>query len=297
MASNIVRVYEPRLFSLAVAILLLLAAPVAHGSKQQGGELLPRQAGVPSQDYLVGPQDVLTITVWDQEDLTGKFAVEADGTFTFPLIGRVKAGGLTLRELEAQIKRQLMDGFFKNPQISVAVEQYRSQRVFIVGEVRNPGTYPLTGDMSLIEAIARAGSTLPSASGEALVVRSTNENGIAGPVLPSVDNTEVSRVDLKELQSGALSQNIALRDGDTIFVPRAETIYVFGQVRNPGGYPIQRDTSVLQALSLAGGVTDRGATGRIKIVRITNGKKVEIKAKLNDTVQPGDTIIVPERFF
>src|SRR4026208_1090994 len=88
-------------------------------------------------DYVVGPQDVLTITSYDQADLSGKFALEADGTFTFPMIGRVAAGGLTLRGVEGAIKKQLIDeGYFKNPQITVAVDTYKSQRVFIVGEVR-----------------------------------------------------------------------------------------------------------------------------------------------------------------
>src|SRR5688500_6639133 len=115
-------------------------------------------------DYVIGPQDILMITSFDQDDLSGKYPVDADGTFTFPLIGRVKAGGLSLRRLENELKRLLKDGFFKSPQLSVGVEQYRSQKIHIVGEVRNPGTYALTGDMSLIEAIARAGSTLPSGS-------------------------------------------------------------------------------------------------------------------------------------
>ena len=247
--------------------------------------------------YLVGPHDVLTITSFDQEDLSGKYQVDADGTFTFPLIGRVKAGGLTLRDVETELKRLLKDGYFKNPQIAVAVETYKSQKVHIVGEVRNPGTYPLTGDMNLIEAIARAGSTMPTASGEALIVRSRAGKAVSGPVMPDTQNTDVTNVDLKELQSGALSKNVSLRDGDTIFVPRAESVYVFGQVKNPGAYPVQRSTTVLQALSLAGGVTERGATGRIKIVRVENGKTVEIKVKLTDMVRPGDTIMVPERFF
>lgn len=256
-----------------------------------------QQAGQPT-NYIVGPQDILMITSFDQEDLSGKYPVDSDGTFTFPLIGRVKAGGLTLRELEAELKRMLKDGFFKDPQLSVGVETYKSQKIHIVGEVRNPGTYPLTGDMSLIEAVARAGSTLPSASGEALIVRAKVGQETSAPVLPNGDDaTDVTTVDLKELQSGALSQNVALRDGDTIFVPRAESVYVFGQVKNPGAYPIQRGTTVLQALSLAGGVTERGATGRIKIVRIEKGKTVEIKVQLTDLVRPGDTIMVPERFF
>ena len=257
--------------------------------------LSAQQPGQPT-DYVVGPQDLLTIAVYDQEDLSGKYPVDADGTFTFPLVGRVKAGGLTLRQLETELKRLLMDGFFKNPQLSVGVEQYRSQRIFIVGEVRNPGPYALTGDMSLIEAIARAGSALPTASGEALIVRGGPAGSIA-PTMPNSEKSEVETVDLKALQSGTLAQNIALKDGDTIFVPRAESVYVFGQVKSPGAYPIQRSTTVLQALSLAGGITDRGATGRIRIVRLENGKKVEIKVQLDSLIRPGDTIIVPERFF
>lgn len=267
-----------------------------------------RPAAQPA-DYVIGPQDVLQISLFDQEELSGKYPVDQDGTFTFPLIGRVKAGGLTLRELEAELKRLLMDGYFKNPQLSVGIDQYRSQRIFIVGEVRNPGTYQLTGEMSLIEAISRAGSTLPTASGEALIVRAREDgagtearepgaNGEPGaPALANIGDGDVTRVDLKELQSGALSRNAQLQDGDTIFVPRAEEIYVFGQVRAPGAYPISRETTVLQALSLAGGVTDRGATNRIRIVRLEKGTQVEQRVKLDFIVRPGDTIIVPERFF
>ena len=236
---------------------------------------------------------------YDQADLSGKFTVEADGSFTYPLIGRVRAGGMTLRQVEGQVKKQLKDeGFFNNPQITVAVDQYRSQKVFVVGEVRSPGSYPLSGDMNLVEALARAGSTLPNASGEVVIVHPASGHG-SGPVLPSQESADnVVRIDIRDLQNGSLSQNAALRDGDTIFVPRAESVYVFGQVKNPGAYPLQqKSTTVMQALSLAGGVSDRGSTGRIKIARLVNGEKREIKVKLGDIVQPGDTIIVEERFF
>ena len=249
-------------------------------------------------NYIVGPQDVLAIALYDQQDLSGKYTVEADGTFTFPLIGRVKAGGLTLRDVEQALRTKLSDGYFKNPQVSVAVEHYRSQRVFLMGEVRTPGPYPLVGDMTLIEALARAGSTTEHAAGEALIVRSREAGRPAGPVLPDQESgAEVLRVDIKALQSGRLSSNAALRDGDTIFVPRAELVYVFGQVNRPGSYPLQRGTTVLQALSLAGGVTDRGTTGRIRIARVVDGKKTEVRVKVEDLVLPDDTVIVPERFF
>jgi polysaccharide biosynthesis/export protein len=250
-----------------------------------------------SADYQIGPQDVLTINVFDQADLGGKYTVEADGTFSFPLIGRVHAGGMTLRGFEAELKKKLADGYFRNPQVTVVVETYRSQRVFVMGEVRAPGPVPLTGGMTLIEALARAGSTLPSASGEVAIVRAPQ--GAKSALLPGQQpDTVVSRANIRDLESGAMSQNVQLHDGDTIFVPRAESVYVFGQVKNPGAYPlVQRNTTVLQALSLAGGVTENGAMNRVKVIRVIDGEKKEIRMKLTDLVRPGDTIVIPERYF
>ena len=224
-------------------------------------------------DYVIGPQDILLIQVFDQPDLGGKYTVEADGTFTFPMIGRVKAGSLTLRGFERELKVRLADGYFRSPQVTVAVEQYRSQRVFVMGEVRQPGPVALTGGMTLIEALARAGSTLPTSSGEVSIVRAARANGEGGPAMPGQDAaTELFRASIRDLQSGSLSQNIELHDGDTIFVPRAELVYVFGEVKNPGGYTVQKSTTVLQALSLAGGVTEHGAMNRVQVMRMVKGR-------------------------
>jgi polysaccharide biosynthesis/export protein len=279
----------------AAVVLFIACAACCAAPSAQAQE---RLAASSVTDYVVGPQDVLTITSYDQADLSGKFTLEADGTFTYPLIGRVSAGGLTLRALEGALKKRLKgEGFFNNPQITVSVETYKSQKIFVVGEVRTPGTYPLSGDMNLVEAIARAGSTLPSASGEAIIVHPVQ--GASGPTLPNQDAAaKIERIDLRAMQNGAFTQTTLLRDGDTIFVPRAESVYVFGQVKNPGAYAVQqKDTSVLQALSLAGGINDRGATTRIRIVRMVAGEKKELKVKLSDLVLPGDTIIVAERIF
>jgi polysaccharide export outer membrane protein len=166
-----------------------------------------------------------------------------------------------------------------------------------MGEVRQPGPVPLTGGMTLIEALARAGSTLPTSSGEVSIVRAASGGG-AAPAVPGQEAaTEVFRASIRDLQSGSLSQNIELRDGDTIFAPRAELVYVFGEVRNPGGYAVQENTTVLQALSLAGGVTEHGAMNRIHVMRIVKGAKTEIRVKLTDLVRPEDTIVVPQRYF
>ncbi len=246
-------------------------------------------------DYIIGAQDVLAVQLYDQPEIGGKYTVEADGTFSFPLIGRIKAGGLTLRAFETELRRRLADGYFRNPQVSVAVEQYRSQRVFVMGEVRAPGPVALSGGMTLIEALARAGSTLPDASGEVAVVRAPA--GARGPLTPDKGAAEIFRASIRDLEAGVLKQNIELRDGDTIFVSRADSVYVFGQVKNPGAYAVRRDTTVLQALSLAGGVTENGALNRVRVVRVVNGEKRELKLKLTDLVKAGDTLIVPERYF
>lgn len=252
------------------------------------------------RDYVIGAHDVLTITSHDDPTLTGRFSVEADLTFTYPLIGRVRAGGLTLREIESALQAQLMDrGFFKEPQILVAMEKYQSQKIFIVGEVRSPGAYSLSGDMRLVEALALAGSTLPTAAGEVVVVPAGSEGMVVNSGrAATASSPNVTRVNLRELQNGAFTQNVALKGGDTVFVLRAENIYVFGQVRNPGAYPLQQDvTTVLQGLALAGGVTDRGATSRVEIVRNVDGAQKKTKVKLDEVLLPGDTIVVPERFF
>ena len=289
----------PRQTQFVVAALMLTTASVPPAIAQTAAYTA---SPTNVRDYVVGPQDVLNITSQDDPALNGKFTVEADLTFTFPVMGRIRAGGLTLREVESQLQAKLVDeGFFKDPQIMVSIEQYKSQKVFIVGEVRSPGAYALSGDMRLVEALALAGSTLPTAAGEVVIVPAGTDSMMVKPA--SIDEAEASgapvvRVNLRELQNGAFQQNVQLNGGDTVFVLKAENIYVFGQVKNPGAYPLQQDvTTVLQGLALAGGVTDRGATSRVEIVRSVNGEQKKIKVKLEDALLPGDTIVVPQRFF
>lgn len=264
-----------------------------------GTAWLAASALAEQSDRIVSARDQLTITVFNEPTLTGKYIVDMDGTFEFPLIGRLKAGGLRAREVELALTKLLANDYLKNPQVTVQIEQDASQRVFVMGEVRAPGPYQFAGDLSLIEALARAGSTATTAAPQVLVIRPAHESESSGPILPNDKaDAEVIRISLTDLQSGGLTRsNISLRDGDTIFVPRAQLIYISGQVRSPGAYPVEAGMTLLQALSLAGGVTDKGAAGRSKVIREVNGKKKEIKLKLTDPVKPGDTIVVPDRFF
>ena len=256
------------------------------------------QAPSPTQrpDYVVGAQDVLKVSVFDEPQLSGTFRVDTDGSFTYPFVGRVKAVGQTLRAIEAELAKMLGDGYVRNPQVSIEVEQFRSRSIFVVGEVRSPGRIPLSGDMTLIEALAQAGSTTATAGSELLILhavdpRAEQPQGESGAVPAS----RTTRVDLTDLQSGKLASNIVLREGDTIFVPKAERFFVTGHVRNPGAFTWERGITVLQAMSLAGGLSDRGSNRGIKVIRIVGGQKKELSVKLTDLLEAGDTLVVRQR--
>jgi polysaccharide biosynthesis/export protein len=290
---------------LLVGITICLAVCVApSGITAQVGNQSQAVAQRPPAmpDYVVGANDALTITVFDQPQLTGRYIVQADGTFTFPLLGRLQVGSLTLQAVENLLRERLSKGYLKDPQVGVSVDQYRSQQIFVMGEVRSPGSLQFTGSMTLIEALARAGSTTERAGLEAVIVRSPQEGSAPADAATLAraqisNDANVMRVNLETLQRGALSQNLMLRSGDTVFVPRAETVFVSGQVNRPGEYVIRQGMTVRQVLSIAGGVTDRGSTRRIQIIRQVDGKETTVGADLQDRVQNGDTVLVRERYF
>jgi polysaccharide export outer membrane protein len=238
--------------------------------------------------------------VYNQPQLSGKFIVEADGTLAMPLLGRVAAGGMSVRAIEDKVRERLLAaGYLNDPKVSVAVDQYRSQQIFVMGEVKQPGSLQFTGSMTLIEALARAGSTTERAGMEAVIVHASSGSGSGAPAQnPSAPSGDTIRVNLQSLQSGGLSQNVLLRPGDTIFVPRAETVFVSGEVRTPGEYVIRTSgMTVRQALALAGGVSERGSSRRLQIIRLVDGKEEAISAGLQTPLKAGDTIVVHERFF
>lgn len=251
-----------------------------------------------SQPYLVGLGDVLKVVVWAQPELSGEFTVEASGTIALPLIGAVKATGLPLDAIERDIRDRLADGYVVNPQVSLSVAQYKSQRVFVIGEVKLPGVVPLTGALTLVEALTRVGSLTEMAGGDLVVIRPPEGRPVNGPVLPAEPGArELLRVDVRLLQAKGPTSNIVLQDGDTVVVPRAEVVYVIGQVNTPGAFTYERDMSILQVISKANGVNSVGTTRRLKILRIVAGKRTELKASLGDKLQPGDTVVVASRWF
>jgi polysaccharide export outer membrane protein len=209
-------------------------------------------------------------------------------------LGRVKAGGRTADEVALSIKTRLADGYLRHPQVTVGVDQFRSQSVFVLGEVRTPGKYVLTGPVTLLDALARAGATTNDAGPEIQILH-PKDAVVGSPTLPNQRDAEVVTVNMREIQDGKLSRNVRIRDGDTIFVPKAERFFVVGMIRNAGSYVLERNMTVLQAISTAGGVSERGSSRRIRIVRIVDNVRKEFDAKPTDIVQPNDTIVVRQR--
>jgi polysaccharide export outer membrane protein len=270
----------------SVLLMLAIAASAAAAQSRPGAD--------GQSNYVVGPDDVLSVSVFNEAQLSGKYRVENDGHFSYPFLGRVKAGGTTLAEVAATLKARLAEGYLRNPQVTVEVEQFRSQSVFIMGEVRTPGKYVLSGTVSLIEALVQAGSTTALAGTEVLILHPKAARATSA-TMPEHGDADVQRVNLREMEAGRFSSNVAIRDGDTIFVPKAERFFVTGFVRTPGSYTLEPNMTVLQAISMAGGVTERGSGRRLNVTRLVDGQRKDFDAKPTDLVQPGDTITVRQR--
>ena len=244
----------------------------------------------PTSAYVVGPQDLLNITVYGEPTLSGRLRVDNDGSFPFQYLGRVQVEGLTTSQIEKKLRDGLADGYLRNPQISVEVVEYRSQSVFVTGEVRMPNKYSLPGNSTLMDVLTLAGSVTSNAGSWVQITHA--KPGAKGALELTAEYD--MRVSLRDIQTGR-AQNIFVQDGDRIFVPKAERIFVVGQVRNSGGIPYEEGMTVFEAISAAGGITEKGSNNRIEIIRIEKGQRRTINAKPTDVLKPGDQVNVKAR--
>jgi polysaccharide export outer membrane protein len=243
-----------------------------------------------AQDYIVGEGDVLNITVYDHEDLTTTARVSGDGVITFPLIGEVKVKGMTLPQITQKIASLLADGYIVDPQVNIFIQEFRSRKAFIMGEVHNPGLYVLRGQTTFLALLSEAGGLTKDAGDKAIIKRKANPTGKKENILT---------IDLKRLiERGDTSLDIPIKDNDSVYISRAGVFYVTGEVKKPDAYKYEEGTTVIKAITMAGGLTDKAAPGRIKITRKVNGvEDIITKAKMDEPVLPDDVIIVPESFF
>jgi polysaccharide export outer membrane protein len=239
-----------------------------------------------SEEYIIGPEDVLKITLWGDKDLTGPVRVNLDGTITYKFIGRLKASGMTTYELADIISKKLSEGYIVDPQVTVQVAKYVSKKIFIIGEVNRPGTYYLTKRTTIVEAVSMAQGPTNAADPEIIIVRQDEEG-----------KGKSITVNLQEALEGDLTQNIFIEGGDSIYVSKAKTFFIMGEVHKPGQYMLDEDTTIRKAISIAGGHTERAALNRVKVVRYVEGEEEEREVELDEMVSPLDTIVVPQSYF
>jgi polysaccharide export outer membrane protein len=257
----------------------------------------------PDDGYAIGPGDILKITVFGHEDLTQTVIVQSDGNFFYTLVGRVKASDMTPKELERKLTTLLAQGYIRNPQITVMVQEYRSKSIFVMGEVARPGPLPYSGNMTVMEMLAKVGPTAGAGS-EVMILR-PKRGTPEGPAIPGQDgsaasgnpNVETIRINFRDIQMGQLEKNILLKPNDTVFVTQAPKVFVLGEVRNPGPQSHTPGLTVRQAIVQAGGFTSDAARGKIRIGRTVEGEYKELKAKLDDPLEPGDTVTVKAKWF
>lgn len=241
------------------------------------------------------PDDQILITVEGHPELTGLYPVDANGWLPVPLVGPVEARGLTASGLTGALVEGLGE-YLAGPVVQVDVR--RPQRVFVFGDVARPGLYDLTDGMTVLELLLQADY---SGVSQVLVARTGN---VRAPVLPEqAEPSDVIQVNLRQLESdvraGDLSRNLLLETGDTVFVPTLDpnNVFVSGEVNNPGAFSVPDGTTVLQALTLAGWVSEQGSAGRTRIVRFVDDERIERRVRLDELVEPGDTLVVPEPYF
>src|SRR5262249_20137581 len=210
-----------------------------------------------AQEYVIGARDVLKITVWGQDDLSKEYPVDPDGYVSFPLIGRVKATGLTPTAFAGELRTRLEKDYFVNPQVLVSVREYLSQKVHVSGEADKPGVYYLSGPTTVRDILSRAGGLSKAAGSQIVLVKSESARaraagGTDGEAAPR-------RLTSPGILAGDPAANIAVVDGDTLVVPKGNTFFVFGEVRKPGAYQLDKETNVLEGITLAGGFTDKAS--------------------------------------
>jgi len=247
------------------------------------------QAAEPA-DYRVGEGDVLRVLVYDNPDLETTTRVSGKGTILFPLVGEVEINGLTTSEVARKIADKLSNGYILNPQVSVFVETFGSQKASIMGQVNMPGLYEMSGAITLMELISKAGG-LTEDAGDVVTIKRRVQKGS--------DQEEVITISLKNLMDRNYSgPEAAIVGGDSVFVSKAGQFYVTGQVNKPSAYKYEPGTSVIKAITMAGGFTELASQRRTQIIRQVDGKESVLqKVPLHTLVKPNDVIVVPESFF
>lgn len=250
-------------------------APAAAASVDEA-----MKADASAQTYILGPSDVIEVSVLSHPDYTTKGRIEDNGTFRLPFIGTVTAANKTTIQLADDIARALAaGGYFNAPIVRVDVSSFASRYVTVLGNVRSPGLIPVDRAYRLSEIIARVGGVTEAGADYVVYRPRTGES---------------RRIKVALLAGGDPNDDPLVTPGDKIYIPEADMLYVSGQVKSPGVFPLKPDMTFRMAVARAGGVTDSGS---LKAMTVTRGGKKLSHVSLDAKVEPGDNILIGERLF
>lgn len=276
--------WRPRNAALAMVFCLLCVLHAYAALAAAAPVASPAAAPAPA-DYKVGPGDLLRVNVFGSPELATDARVSQSGAITVSLIGSVPVAGLSTVEAEKLLAKRFVDGgFLRQPQVSVLVVEYESQKINVLGHVVKPGQYALRASASVLDVLADAGGVMANSAGDtATLMRS--------------DGTKRD-IDLDALFRGDPAQNVTVAGGDRIFVPRAEQFYIYGQVQKPGVYRLERNMTVSRAITAGGGLTARGTERRAIVKRRdAGGTEQEYSVKPTDVLKADDVLFIKESLF
>src|SRR2546427_12275649 len=252
-------------------------------------------------DPRLGPGDLIEISVFEVPELSQiKVRIPNSGQVTLPLVGSFPASGATALELQSQISNHLKTKFMHDPQVSVFVDEHKSQRVSVIGAVKQGGVFPMSGEVRLADALGLAGGIADEAGSAVYVVRRVAANWAPGSKSAEVEQG-MTVIDLATLASGRQELNLPLQAGDVVEVPRAGAFYVGGAVQKPGPLPLKGRTTLDQAAMAAGGVSPAADWDDVRLYRSRpDGTKEVTEYSINDfengqavpDLQANDVVIV-----
>jgi len=253
-----------------------------------GLTLVLSAAGAGAADLALGRGDVLKITVFGSPELSLDTKVAESGKISYPLLGEISVEGLAPAEAERKIAKALeTGGFVRRPQVNIFVTAFQSQQISVLGLVNRPGRYPVDGHRTLIDMLALAGGIGTDGSDSIFLIRTRN------------GKTTKDVIDLPDMMHSAdLQSNVDLQGGDIVYVERVPHFYIYGEVQRPGVYRLEKNMTVIQALSAGGGLNPRGTERGVRIKRMnTQGKLEVVSVSHGDVLLPGDVVYVQESLF
>ena len=272
-------------------VMLLLGFLLASPGHAQSA---PAAQSAQTKDYIVGPEDVLDVQVWDNKDMNQVVFVRPDGKTSLPIVGEIQAAGKTVQELQDYLTA-VYSKTVKGAAVTVIIREIKSRPVYFLGGFGRPGALQLMrNDLSLLQALALVGGVAPGADGE---------NGF---VLRKDKRIPVNFTKL--LQKGDLTQDLQLEPGDSVVAPVADLVYLQGEVRAPGAIKFLPDLTVVKAITQGGGLTPMAAGGRVDIIRWKGEKRERIRVDVDKMMRapdenpdvmlkPDDIVFVPQRLF